>query len=50
MLKAGSATEPGSLGKAIVTIPDLRSTNQTLGLSVDLSWRPGLTFDINLGQ
>lgn len=50
MLKAGSATEPGSLGKAIVTIPDLRSTNQTLGLSVDLSWRPGLSFDINLGQ
>ena len=49
-LTAGDANTAGSLGKAIVTIPDLRSTNQTLGLSVDLSWRPGLTFDINLGQ
>lgn len=50
ILKQGSETEPGSLGKAIVTLPDLRSTNQTLGLSVDLSWRKGLSFDVNLGQ
>lgn len=50
ILKQGSETEPGSLGKAIVTLPDLRSTNQTLGLSVDLSWRAGLSFDVNLGQ
>ena len=49
-LTAGDANTPGSLGKAIVTLPDLRSTNQTLGLSVDLEWRPGLSFDVSLGQ
>ena len=50
LLKAGDADTPGSLGKAIVTLPDLRSSNQTLGLSVDLSWRGGLNFDVNLGE
>ena len=49
-LTAGDANTPGSLGKAIVTLPDLRSTNQTLGLSVDLQWRAGLTFNVNLGE
>ena len=49
-LTAGNASTAGSLGKAIVTLPDLRATNQTLGLSVDLSWKPGLTFNVNLGQ
>ena len=50
LLKAGDANTPGSLGKAIVTLPDLRTTNQTLGLSVDLAWKPGLTFNVDLGQ
>lgn len=49
-LTAGDAGTPGSLGKAIVTLPDLRSSNQTLGLSVDLAWKGGLSFDVNLGQ
>lgn len=49
-LTAGDANTPGSLGKAFATIPDLRSTNQTLGLSVDLSWKPGVTFNVNLGE
>ena len=49
-LTAGDENTPGSLGKAFATIPDLRTTNQTLGLSVDLSWRPGLTYSVNLGE
>ncbi|MBR1537913.1 MAG: hypothetical protein IJ636_00220, partial [Bacteroidales bacterium] len=40
-----------SLKSAYVTVPDLRSTQISLGLSVDLSWQTGLTFnDVILGQ
>lgn len=35
-----------SLKNAYVTIPDLRATKLQLGLSVDLSWRTGLTFEV----
>ena len=35
-----------SLQNAYVTIPDLRASNLQLGLSVDLNWRNGLTFDV----
>ena len=35
-----------SLKHAYNTIPDLRSPKMELGLSVDLTWNPGLTFDI----
>lgn len=35
-----------SLKNAYSTIPDLRSVELQLGLSVDLSWRTGLTFDV----
>ena len=49
-LTAGDANTAGSLGKAIVTLPDLRTSSQTIGLSVDLEWKPGLTFDVSLGQ
>lgn len=38
-----------TLKKAYNTIPDLRATNMQLGLSVDLTWTPGLTFEIDLG-
>ncbi len=34
-----------SLQHAYVTVPDLRSTQISLGLSVDLSWSTGLLFD-----
>lgn len=37
-----------NLKGAYVTIPDLRSTKMSLGLSVDLEWKKGLVFDINL--
>ena len=37
-----------SLQNAYSTIPDLRSTQMLFGLSVDLTWKPGLTFNVPL--
>lgn len=37
-----------SLKNAYVTIPDLRATKLQLGLSVDLEWKTGLTYDVNI--
>ena len=37
-----------SLKNAYVTIPDLRAANLQLGLSVDLKWQTGLTFNVDL--
>ena len=34
-----------SLQYAYLTVPDLRASSVTLGLSVDLSWSTGLVFD-----
>lgn len=34
-----------SLQKALIAVPDLRSTQISLGLSVDLNWQTGLNFD-----
>ena len=50
--ETGTGTENvGSLGKALSTVPDLRTSEQEIGLSVDLTWETGLTFqDIVLGQ
>lgn len=40
-----------SLQSAYNTVPDLRSTQISLGLNVDLQWQTGLTFDdVVLGQ
>lgn len=40
-----------SLKNAYTTVPDLRSSQTSLGLSVDLNWRTGIDFgDIILGQ
>jgi hypothetical protein len=38
-----------SLQSAYVTLPDLRSSQLSFGLSVDIDWRPGLTFNVDLG-
>ena len=39
-----------SLKYAYLTVPDLRSSSVTLGLSVDMSWSAGLDFgDVELG-
>lgn len=37
-----------TLQHAYVTLPDLRSSQMSLGLSVDLSWQPGLEFTVEL--
>ena len=37
-----------SLKKAYNTIPDLRSTQISLGLAVDLTWQNGITFTVDL--
>lgn len=53
VISAGTETGngDGSLAHAVTTIPDLRQSSQTIGLSVDLSWTPGLTFNnVPLGQ
>ena len=42
---ADASAHTSSLQNAYVTIPDLRSSQLSFGLSVDLNWRPGLTFD-----
>ena len=39
---------PTSLQNAYVTVPDLRSSQISLGLSVDLAWRTGYSFNVNL--
>ena len=39
-----------SLQNAFVTVPDLRSSQTSLGLSVDLKWQPGLSFETFLGE
>ena len=40
-----------SLKEALLTVPDLRHSSLTLGLSVDMNWSTGITFsDIILGQ
>ena len=36
------------LSKAYSAIPDLRATEVLFGLSVDLNWVPGLTFDVTM--
>ena len=39
-----------TLKYAYATVPDLRSVEMTFGLSVDLKWRKGGEFNINLGE
>lgn len=51
-LTAGTANGngDGSLAKALTTIPDLRQSSQTIGLSVDLEWKAGVIYNVNLGE
>ena len=37
-----------SLQNALVTVPDLRSTQMSFGLSVDLTWKPGIIYNVGL--
>ena len=49
-ISAGTATTKGSLANALSSIPDMKAVTQTIGLSVDLAWTPGLTYTVPLGQ
>lgn len=49
MLDANASTHTSSLQNAYVTIPDLRSSQLSFGLSVDLDWRAGMEFNADLG-
>jgi hypothetical protein len=51
MTEANFVIGANSLKKAMVTVPDLRSAEMSVGLSVDLKWSTGLSFeDVILGQ
>ena len=39
-----------SLKYAYVTVPDLRSSQMSLGLSVDLNWQRGFTYELEFGD
>lgn len=45
---AETPTNDEGLGTATKGLPDLRSPVMELGLSVDLEWQPGLTFNVNI--
>ncbi len=45
MTTANFVLNENSLKHALVTVPDLRSTQISLGLSVDLNWSTGMSFD-----
>lgn len=38
-----------SLQHAYVTVPDLRSSQITLGVSIDMEWKPGPEFEVEMG-
>lgn len=51
MTEANFVIGASSLKKAMVTVPDLRSAQMSVGLSVDLKWSTGLKFEnVVLGQ
>ena len=51
MTEANFVIGAESLKKAMVTVPDLRSAEMSVGLSVDLNWQTGLRFEeIELGK
>ena len=43
-----TAVNTKGLAAAYNTIPDLRTPQLELGLSVDLTWQPGVQFDLDL--
>lgn len=50
MTKASFTIGQTSLQKAFVTVPDLRSAEISLGLSVDMKWENGMNFNVILGN
>ena len=49
-ITAGSTSTKGSLANALSCIPDMKAVTQEIGLSIDLGWTAGLSFDVSLGQ
>ena len=50
MTQANFTIGEKSLQSALIAVPDLRASQISLGLSVDLEWQSGLTFESELGQ
>ena len=50
LTKAKFTFGKNSLAHAYMTIPDLRANQISLGLSVDMTWEPGLDFTVVLGE
>lgn len=50
MTEANFIIGANSLQSALIAVPDLRASHISLGLSVDLAWRSGLTFEPTLGE
>lgn len=49
LTKANFTIGANSLKEAYVTVPDLRSAQMTMALSVDIEWLSGIEFDVDLG-
>lgn len=49
MTEANFTIGANSLQSALIAVPDLRSSQISLGLSVDLKWSTGLSFESTLG-
>ena len=49
MTTANFKFSENSLKSAFVTLPDLRSSQLSFGLSVDLNWKQGIVFEADLG-
>lgn len=50
MTKAKIILDKKCLQHAYVTVPDLRSSQISLGLSIDLEWEPGPAFNVIIGE
>ena len=50
MTTANLVLNKDCLKHAYVTLPDLRSSQISLGVSVDMTWEPGLAFEVIMGQ
>ncbi len=47
--KANLILGTDALKHAYMTVPDLRSSQISLGVSIDMTWTPGLAFDVTMG-
>ena len=50
MTDATLVLDVDALKHAYITVPDLRASQVSLGLSIDLAWKPGLAFEVEMGK